>query len=100
PFTSADVIFTFDTIVAEDTDTALRSRLQVSGEYVTWEAPDDRTVVITLPEPFAPMLFSLSQIPIIPRHILEGQDVNSSDFNLNPIGTGPFVFESIERDQF
>lgn len=100
PFTADDVIFTFDTIAADDTDTSLRSRLQVSGEYISWEKVDDSTILLTVPEPFAPLLFSLSLVPIIPMHILDGQDVNTSDFNLNPVGTGPYVFSSWERDQF
>ncbi|MEZ4570825.1 MAG: ABC transporter substrate-binding protein [Thermomicrobiales bacterium] len=100
PFTADDVLFTFDTIADDNTDTSLRSRLQVAGEFITWEKVDDQTVLLTLPEPFAPMLFSISQIAIIPQHILEGQDVNTSDFNLNPVGTGPYVFSEIQRDQF
>jgi peptide/nickel transport system substrate-binding protein len=100
PFTADDVIFTFDTIAAEDTDTNQASRLQVAGEFITWEKVDDSTVLLTMPEPFAPLLFGLSVIEIIPMHILDGQDVNTSDFNLNPVGTGPFVFSEIERDQF
>ena len=100
PFTADDVIFTFDTIAAEDTDTSLRGRLQVSGEFIGWEKVDDSTILITVPEPFAPLIFSLSLVPIIPMHILDGQDVNTSDFNLNPVGTGPYVFSSWERDQF
>ena len=100
PFTADDIIFTFDTIAAEDTDTTLRSRLQVAGEFITWEKVDDATVMLTMSEPFAPLLFNLNQIFIIPMHILDGQDVNTSDFNLNPVGTGPFKFSEWERDQF
>ncbi len=100
PFTADDVIFTFDTIAAEDTDTTLRSQLQVSGEFVEWEKVDDSTLKLTMSEPFAPLLFSLNRIAIIPMHILDGQDVNTSDFNLNPVGTGPFKFSEWERDQF
>ena len=100
PFTADDIIFTFDTIAAEDTDTTLRSRLQVGGEFITWEKVDDATVHLTMIEPFAPLLFNLNQIFIVPMHILEGQDVNTSDYNLNPVGTGPFKFSEWERDQF
>lgn len=100
PFSSADVIFTFDTIQAEGTDTDLRGRLQVAGEYITWEAPDERTVVLTTPTAFAPMLFNLNQLGIIPMHILDGQDVNTSDFNRAPIGTGAFIMGEWVPDQF
>ena len=93
PFTSADVLFTFETIKDEKTDTPYGSRLQVGGEWVSWEAPDDRTVVLTMKEPFAPFLYGLSQIPIIPKHLLEGSsDINTDPFNTQPVGTGPFKF--------
>ncbi|MGI8643739.1 MAG: ABC transporter substrate-binding protein [Thermomicrobiales bacterium] len=91
PVTSEDVIFTFDTIKDENTKTNRRSNLQVGGEYINWAAPDAGTVVITTPEPFAPLLFSLSIIGIIPRHMLaDVEDINTDPFNLSPIGSGPF----------
>ena len=34
------------------------------------EAPDDYTVVMTLPRPFAPLLYSIG-FRIIPAHVLE-----------------------------
>lgn len=101
PFTSADVIFTFDTIADEGTDTNERSKLQIGGEFVTWEAPDERTVVITTPEPFAPFLFNLQDITIVPKHVLESvADINTDAFNKNPIGTGPYTLGEWQPDQF
>ena len=91
PVTSDDVVFTFDTIMAENTKTDRRSDLQVGGETVTWSAPDAGTFVITTPQPFAPLLFALSNIGIIPQHILaDVEDINTDPFNLSPIGSGPF----------
>ncbi len=91
PVTSEDVIFTFDTIKDENTKTSRRSNLQVGGEYVSWAAPDAGTVVITTPQPFAPLLFSLSNIGVIPKHLLgDVTDINTDPFNLNPVGSGPF----------
>ena len=29
---------------------------------------------------------------IIPRHLLEGKDINTDDFNRHPVGTGPYRF--------
>jgi peptide/nickel transport system substrate-binding protein len=67
------------------------SRLQVAGEYATWTAPDPQTVVLTIKEPFAPFLFALSGIGIIPKHLLENSaDLNTDPFNTAPIGSGPF----------
>lgn len=100
-FTADDVIFTFETIVNEDTDTPLRSNLQVAGEVVTWEKVDDYTIRITTPEPFAPFLFSLEDIEIIPEHILSGvADINTDAFNKNPVGTGSYTLDDWQPDQF
>jgi peptide/nickel transport system substrate-binding protein len=36
---------------------------------------------------------------IIPKHILENQDINTASFNRHPIGTGPFKFKEWLSDQ-
>lgn len=101
PFDAGDVIFTFDTILNEATETPLRSRLQVAGETISWESPDPRTVVLTIPTAFAPLLYNINEIPIIPRHLLEGSaDINTDPFNKQPIGTGPFRLAEWVPDQF
>ena len=101
PFDAEDVIFTFETIINEATDTFLRSRLEVGGEYVSWEVVDPQTIVLSMTEPFAPLLFNLNQIPIIPEHVLSGvDDINTNDFNRSPIGTGSFRLVEWVPDQF
>ena len=101
PFTADDVIFTFDTIKADTTDTNLKSRLQVGGNFMTWEAVDSRTVRITLSEPFAPILFNLNDVHIIPKHLLQGSaDINADPFNTQPVGTGYFKFQEWVPDQY
>jgi len=101
PFTSADVLFTFDKVKDSNTKTNYASRLQVGDKFVNWEAPDDRTVKITLSEPYAPFLYGLSQIAIIPKHILEkSTDINTDPFNKQPVGTGPYTLVEWQPDQY
>ena len=101
PVTSADVIFTLDKIADPTTKTDLASRLQVAGESTVWTAPDPATVVLTVKEPFAPFLFALSGIGIIPKHLLEGSaDLATDPFNMQPVGSGPFRIVEWEQDQF
>jgi peptide/nickel transport system substrate-binding protein len=101
PFSADDVVFTFDTIQDDATDTGFGSRLRVAGQWVEWSAVDDRTLEIVTPEPFGPFLFALSQIAIIPRHVLEdSDDINTDAFNTNPIGTGPFRWVERQPDQW
>ena len=52
---------------------------------------DDHTFRVTYDRPFAPALISWSSA-ILPRHLLEGQDITSSPLKRKPVGTGPFVF--------
>ena len=101
PFTSADVLFTFDKVKDKNTKTSYGSRLQVGDEYVDWKAPDDHTVVITMKQPYAPFLYGLSQIAIVPKHILENSsDINTDPFNQKPVGTGPFKLTEWQSDQY
>lgn len=101
PFTADDVIFTFDTIQNENTDTSERSKLQIGGEFVTWEKVDDRTILITTPEAFAPFLYNLQELEIIPQHLLASSaDINTDPFNREPVGTGMYKLVEWQPDQF
>jgi peptide/nickel transport system substrate-binding protein len=88
PFTSADVLFTYKTLKDPKVATPYSDSL---GPISTVEAPDDYTVKVTYKEPFAPALESWG-MGIIPKHLLEGKDINKDDFNRHPIGTGPYKF--------
>jgi peptide/nickel transport system substrate-binding protein len=100
-FTADDVIFTFETIRNETTQTGKRSRLRVGGEFVSWEKVDDYTVKITSPQAFAPLLFQLNDFSIIPKHLLaESADINVDPFNRAPIGTGSYRLVEWQSDQF
>ncbi|MDO3379450.1 peptide-binding protein [Geoalkalibacter halelectricus] len=88
PFTSADVMFTYELMVDPNTPTAYADRyLQV----VAAEAPDPYTFRVHYAEPLASALISWG-LAIHPRHLLEGQDVTRSPLARAPIGTGPFRF--------
>lgn len=89
PFTARDVLFTYRLMVDPKTPTAY------SGDYQQVkkaDAPDDYTFRVTYPQPFAPALGSWG-LNILPRHLLEGQDLLQSPLNRRPIGTGPYRFK-------
>jgi len=65
----------------------------VENSPISARVLDKYAVEINLPKPFAPLLTNLAVIGIIPQHILKGQDINLSDFNSSPIGTGAFKFK-------
>jgi peptide/nickel transport system substrate-binding protein len=70
PFTSADVLFSFAAAYDPGVNSVLRDSLLVNGQPLKAAAPDAGTVVITFPEPFAPGLRLLDNLPILPRHRL------------------------------
>lgn len=89
PFTSADVVWTIEEGMPNN------SRAQgVIEQIASVEAPSDTEVVLTLTEPYAPLLQQLKvfDLPIVPKHIYEGTDLASNEANRAPVGTGPFKF--------
>jgi peptide/nickel transport system substrate-binding protein len=70
PFTSRDVIFTMRAIYDPHVPNSESFALSVDGKPLRTEAPDDYTVVMRMPRPFAPLLYSIG-FPIVPAHVLE-----------------------------
>lgn len=95
PFTSADALFTYEMLVASTTRTAYASDYLVVTKA---EAPDKYTFRVSYEKPFATALESWG-MRIIPKHIYEGQDINTHPANRNPIGTGPYTFKEWITDQ-
>ncbi|HPN87310.1 MAG TPA: peptide-binding protein [Smithella sp.] len=88
PFTSADVLYTYQATIDPKTPTAY------AGDFLKVkkvEAPDDYTFRATYEKPFAPALISWSSA-ILPRHLLAGKDITQSSLSRHPIGTGPYMF--------
>ena len=38
-------------------------------------------------------------VGVIPKHILDGEDITTCDFNRNPIGTGPYKLSNWDEGQ-
>lgn len=92
---SDDVLYTYRAIQNPDT----KSPYNISWQGVKIEAPDDYTVTFTLPSALNSFPLSLTN-GIVPEHILSElsfSELRSSDFNVKPIGTGPFQFSKVVR---
>ena len=88
PFTSRDVEFTYRCLI----DPSVKTPYSGDFERVqSLEAIDEHTVKVTYKEPFAPALSSWG-MPVVPRHKLQGQDLNTCSFQREPVGTGPYRF--------
>ena len=70
PVTAYDVLFTLDVIYDPKVPNSIRPSLTIDNQRIIAEAPDDYTVVMHIPKPFAPLLYSIG-IPVMPAHILE-----------------------------
>lgn len=95
PLTSADVVFTYQTIQKPDA----KSPLQPNWQNVSIVAKDERTVVFTLPYALGSFPHSLTN-GIVPKHLLENippSQLRSISFNTNnPVGSGPFKWEAVQ----
>ncbi len=88
-FTAEDVLFTYEKLRDEKVATPY------SGDFLLVEKAeviDKYTFRVTYKEPFAPALISWG-MGIIPKHLLEKEDLNTADFNRSPVGTGPYKFK-------
>lgn len=95
-FTGRDVLFTIDSIQNK----AVGSPLLVSFQGVGVELVDDYTIKFTLQEPFAPFLSSLT-VGIISEEIwfdIMPERMRLHRQNLQPVGTGPFMFKKLSKD--
>ncbi|MGH9200311.1 MAG: ABC transporter substrate-binding protein, partial [Vicinamibacterales bacterium] len=71
PFTSADVLFSFQAVYDPKSASVLASALTVNGAPLTAASPDPRTVVVTYPAPFGPGLALLDNFYLAPKHKLQ-----------------------------
>jgi peptide/nickel transport system substrate-binding protein len=91
PLTSRDVKWTFDSLLQGKIRSAKTSTYSFVDRI---ETPDNLTVVFHLKEPWAALLWNLSEgaIGIVP-------DGSLDEVTRKPIGTGPFKFVSAETDK-
>jgi peptide/nickel transport system substrate-binding protein len=89
PFTAADVLYTYRLTIDPKTPTAY------AGDFLKVkkaEVLDPHTFRVTYDRPFAPALMSWGS-SILPKHLLEGQDITRSPLARRPVGTGPYQFK-------
>ncbi|MFA5073275.1 MAG: peptide-binding protein [Nitrospirota bacterium] len=88
-FTADDCLFTYERLIDPSVATPYGSSYM---DVVKAEALGKYIFRVTYKEPFSPALESWG-MGIIPKHRLQGKDLNTDSFNRNPIGTGPFKFK-------
>ena len=93
PLTSADVVYTYQTLLAFAPSTPLLREMRAIDRV---EAVDPATVVFTLPAPYAPLM-SLWALPVLPMHVVGTQPIETLNLVSLTVGAGPFVFA--EKDE-
>jgi len=88
--TAEDVAFTYRKVKELQNEMPFGFIFQ---DVVTVLVKDKYTVQIILKKPLASFLQALF-VGILPKHLLEGQDLDRNPFNQHPVGTGPFKFKS------
>ena len=107
PFSSADVVFSFEAVYDARVGSTLADSLLIDGLPIAVDAPDPTTVVVRFPVPYSPGLRLLDGLPMLPRHLLgpaigEGTFRDTWGLSTPPAdmaGLGPFVLESYQPGQ-
>lgn len=99
PVTADDVIFTIELI--KSNSSFYTQDIKALWEQVEIRRMDEKSLQFRLPEPFAPFLDYLT-FGVLPKHILgniPAEQLLSADFNLNPVGSGPYQFDHLLVDE-
>jgi len=89
PFTAEDVLFTYRLYIDPKTPTAYAEQYR---QVATAQVLDPTTFRVSYRQPLAKALISWGELSVLPRHLLEGEDVTKSPLARHPVGTGPFRF--------
>ncbi|MGE0509908.1 MAG: ABC transporter substrate-binding protein [Acidimicrobiia bacterium] len=98
PFTAEDVKFSIERYIAEGSTAVSAARIKAMIKEIT--VVDDHTLTITSEAGMPTILADLTMNPgstsgfVVPKAYVES--VGDEEFQRNPIGTGPFKFESHE----
>ncbi|MCT4507645.1 MAG: ABC transporter substrate-binding protein [Tepidibacter sp.] len=95
-FTAEDVKFTIESIKNPNNASEIKSNYE---EIESVEVIDKYNVKLHLKSPCVAVLDYLS-VGMLPKHLLEGKNLNNNEFNQNPVGTGPYKFDKWEVGQY
>jgi peptide/nickel transport system substrate-binding protein len=97
PVTSADIKFTWEAI---KNPKYLGPEKDGTEEIEKIETPNPLTAVIYYSQVYAGFKSALFGYGILPKHVLEGKDLNKDPFWDKPFGAGPFKVTEFKRGQY
>ena len=95
PFTAEDVRFTIEAIMDPENGSENAPNFEDVEEITVI---DDHTISFRLSAPNVAFLDYMT-MAILPKHLLEGEDMQTADFFRSPIGTGPYKLASWDEGQ-
>lgn len=95
PFTAEDVQFTIEAIMDPENGSENAPNFEDVEEITVI---DDHTISFRLSAPNVAFLDYMT-MAILPKHLLEGEDMQTADFFRSPIGTGPYKLVSWDEGQ-
>ncbi len=94
-FTAEDVKFTIEAVMDPDNGSENAPNFEDVEEI---RVIDERTIAFRLSAPNVAFLDYMT-MAILPKHLLEGEDMQTSGFFRSPVGTGPYKLESWDVGQ-
>ena len=95
PLTTDDIEFT----ILKTEDPAIKSPKSANWKGVKLKKIDGQTIEFSLSQPYPPFLGNLT-LGILPKHLwkdLDSEQFPFTQYNTEPIGSGPFELKTIER---
>ncbi|HNO31745.1 MAG TPA: peptide ABC transporter substrate-binding protein [Anaerolineales bacterium] len=95
PVTTDDLIFTIEMI--KSAGSLFPQDIKDMWSQIEIKRLDEKNLQFKLPEPFAPFL-DYATFGALPKHLLEtvpADQLAVSDFNLSPVGSGPYRFDHL-----
>lgn len=89
-FTASDVEFTVQLLMNAGIDSVYKPLVQNIATYTAVDSSNFK-LVLSKPNSFLPEMMTF---PILPKHQFKQKDILSSKDDFDPIGTGPYQFES------
>ncbi|MEK7642267.1 MAG: peptide ABC transporter substrate-binding protein [Patescibacteria group bacterium] len=96
PIESDDVIFTIEKAL----DPVVKSPKRISWEGVSVEKINQKELRFILKKPYAPFIKALT-LGILPKHIWQNassEELPFSEWNIAPIGSGPYKIKKVDRN--
>ena len=98
PVTSDDVIFTIE--MMKSAGSLYPQDIKDLWDKIEVTKLNDKNLKFTLTEPFVPFMDYLT-FGVLPKHLLEStspDQMEKAEFNLNPVGSGPYKFDHLLVD--